>query len=806
MPERPAYPRHWEADVVTRDGATVHVRPILPADADSLQRLHLAQSEQSRFFRFFGYRDALSPEELERFTHVDHHDRVAFVVCGTDGHLCAMGGYDAVDTTTAEVAFYVGDAHQGHGLGSVLLDHLAAAGRERGFTRFVAEVLPTNRRMLSVFRNAGYSVTSEMEEGIVEVSLDLTTTDLSWRVMTAREQYAESRSMLHLMTPEEVVVVRRGGAARILDGLPADVTPWSGAPAGDHRVLAVVAVDDDDLVATVGELGRAGIRAAIVASGRDTADPEWHAAVLAAARGRGMRILGPGSHGLASPRAGNLTLVPELRTGGAIGVFAQGDRSSAAVLRRLVARGVAVSGFVSSGHRVDVSGNDAMQWWSADEETRVVALSLDSIGNPRKFARTARHLARTRTVICHIGSSTGQVAPPGHVVRTSPLPRAVLSDMLRQAGVLEATDLDELITLAQLAERLPPGGGRRVTVAATTASAARHVTRLARENGLAVDDGGVGVGVAVDLPLPGETPTDPGWDRDGPWALLISDREPPPALRGVAATDDAARGLLLLRRLVDAAPGEESQLVAADDVSPARVSALMEEFAGAGELGPEAAAGLLRHYGIHVIASVRVSTVADALAEAARRGYPLAVKADDPALRHRVDLGGVHLDVHDDADLAHAVRQLQELGVTRVELQRMVPSGPACVVTAVEDPLYGPVVSFGLAGDAVEILGDVAHRITPLSWRDVADLVRAPRAAVRLRGHRGAPAFDTRALEGLVGRVALLKDEFPAIRRIELNPVVVSPAGAFPLAARVELGDVRRADGVRRTLPTLGVE
>lgn len=802
MPHR--YPRHWEADVVTRDGATMHVRPILPSDADALQRLHLSQSEQSRVFRFFGARGALTAEELDRFTQVDHRSRVALVVTeGTSGPLCAMGCYDAVDGATAEVAFYVGDAHQGRGLGSILLDHLAAAGRERGFRRFTAEVLPTNRRMLSVFREAGYSTTAVVDEGIVEVSLDLTTTTEAWRVMTAREQYAESRSMLHLMTPESVVAVGSGAAGRVLDHLPA-LPRWDGAPTGG-RVLAVVAVDDDALAGTVRDLGRAGVRAAVVLSGRDTTDAAWHLALLKAARSGGMRILGPGSLGIASPAAGILTAVPAPRLGGELGVFAQGARSSAAILRRLRARGIPVEGFISAGHRIDISGNDAMQWWSGDGSTRVVALSLDSIGNPRKFARTARHLARTHTVVCHIGSRTGQMAPPGHVVRTSPLPRAVLSDMLRQAGVLEARDLDELVDLAQVALRLPPAPRHRLRLAATTAAAADHVRRVAAGRFECADDGEVGV--AVDLPLPGDEVSDPGWaGSPTTWTLAILDRDLPPALAGTFATDDAARAIDLAGRVAAGArPVDDSPLVHADDAVPGRLAALLARAAEGPVDGP-LAAEMLACYGITVEPTECAGTEEEALAAAARLGWPLAVKAVLPHLRHRVDLGGVHLDVHDAADLSHAVAELRDRGVALVELQRMVPPGPACVVTAVEDPLHGPVVSVALAGDAVEILGDVAYRIAPLSRRDVSELVRAPKAAVRLSGHRGVPAFDIAALEDVVARVAQMKDDFPAIRRIELNPVVVAAAGAFPLAARIEVDDTPRADGVRRTLPTLPTE
>lgn len=820
MPDSPAYPRHWEADIVARDGATMHVRPIVPGDAEGLQALHLGQSEQSRFFRFFGYRGALSDQELGRFTSVDHHERVALVVTeGVDGPLSAMGCYDAVDHSTAEVAFYVADSQQGRGLGSVLLDHLAAAGRERGYTRFVAEVLPTNRKMLSVFREAGYSISAGLEDGIVEVSFDLTTTEESWRVMTAREQHAESRSMRDLMTPEFVVAVASGRSGALLDLLaPGERHAWAGAlppEATGRRVLAVVAVDDAALVATLADLGRAGVRAAVVISGRDSTDPVWHADALAAARGDGMRIVGPGSYGLLTPAGDNLTFVPELMGGGVIGVFAQGERSSAALIDRLVRRGVPVSSLISAGHRIDVSGNDAMQWFGSDGTTRVVALALDSIGNPRKFARIARHLARTCTVVCHIGSTTGQAAPPGHVVRTSPLPRAVLSDMLRQAGVIEAVDHDELITIAQVAARLPEGAGRRIAVAATTAPARAFVRRAALERGLIPldDDAGDGAvtGIAVDLPLAGDAREPAAWEQPGavgpPWALAITDREEcGGALAGVAVLDDAGRALDVVARLAGRGPRDDSPLVAEDDVSPARVSALIATLAGRRRLDPDAAAQLLGHYGVAVVPVVRVATLAEALVEASRLGYPLAVKAADAVLRHRMDLGGVHLDVHDEADLAHAVRQVQSLGVLGVELQRMVANGPACVLAAEEDPLYGPVVSFGLAGDAVEILDDVAYRITPLSRRDVTGLVHAPKASVRLSGYRGLRAFDTRALEELVGRVSLLKDDFPSIRRIELNPVVVSHEGAHPLGVVVELLPAPRADGPRRTLPTLGVE
>lgn len=143
------YPEYWEADVVLRDGGTGHIRPISPDDADAVQSFHMSQSQNSIYLRFFTYKSSLSAKELKRFTDVDHRNRVAFVVTrGTD--IIGIGRYDRLDDPAeAEVAFNVSDSHQGRGLGSILLEHLAAAARENGIRRFSAEVLPENRKMIT---------------------------------------------------------------------------------------------------------------------------------------------------------------------------------------------------------------------------------------------------------------------------------------------------------------------------------------------------------------------------------------------------------------------------------------------------------------------------------------------------------------------------------------------------------------------------------------------------------------------------------------------------------------------------------
>src|SRR3954471_22211663 len=293
----PPYPAHWEADVVLADGGTAHLRPITPADADALQRFHVAQSPESIYLRFFAPYPRLTDADLHRFTNVDHVDRVALVATVGDD-IVAVGRYDRTGRRqegTAEVAFNVSNGHQGRGLGSVLLEHLAAAAREHGVHRFVAEVLPQNRRMLGVFRDAGYAVRHDFDDGVVSLSFDIDPTEQSLAVMAAREHRAEFRSVAALLAPRSVVLVgasRRAGTVghRLLQDLLAGdfagrvavVHPQADAVLGvpAHRSiadlpvdperpfdLAVIAVPAQAVLDVVHDCARAGVRGLVVVSG-----------------------------------------------------------------------------------------------------------------------------------------------------------------------------------------------------------------------------------------------------------------------------------------------------------------------------------------------------------------------------------------------------------------------------------------------------------------------------------------------------------------------------------------------------------
>jgi predicted CoA-binding protein/GNAT superfamily N-acetyltransferase len=207
----PGYPAHWEADVVASDGGIVHLRPILGSDADALVRFHASLSERTRYLRFFGPYPRMSERDLKRFSVVDHHARVAFI-CLLGGEIIAVGRYEGLPgpggrVEAAEVAFVARDTHQGRGLGSILLEHLAAAARENGLRRFEAEVLVENRAMVRVFREAGYQVSREFADGVVHLEFDIDPTERSLAVRDAREQRAEARSVHNALHPSSVAVI-----------------------------------------------------------------------------------------------------------------------------------------------------------------------------------------------------------------------------------------------------------------------------------------------------------------------------------------------------------------------------------------------------------------------------------------------------------------------------------------------------------------------------------------------------------------------------------------------------------------------
>ncbi|MFC9796485.1 GNAT family N-acetyltransferase [Streptomyces sp. NPDC127584] len=503
------YPDHWEADVVLRDGGTARIRPITADDADRLVSFYEQVSDESKYYRFFAPYPRLSAKDVHRFTHHDFVDRVGLAVT-VGGEFIATVRYDRIDdrgmpasfpADEAEVAFLVQDAHQGRGVASALLEHIAAVARERDIRRFAAEVLPANTKMIKVFTDAGYTQKRSFEDGSVRLHLDLEPTDRSLAVQRAREQRAEARSVQRLLTPRSVAVVGagrapggvgrtvlrnllgagftgrvyavnaalgEGGGAVEFDGVPAHP---SVAAIGEPVDLAIVAVPAERVPEAVADCGEHGVQGLVVLSAgyaeSGPAGRERQRQLVRQARSYGMRIIGPNAFGIINTAADvrlNASLAPQMPAAGRIGLFTQSGAIGIALLAGLHRRGAGLSSFISAGNRADVSGNDFLQHWFDDPGTDVVLLYLESIGNPRKFTRLARRTAAVKPVVVVKGARHSGSAPPGHRVPVTRIPHATVSALLRQAGVIRVDTVTELVDAGLLLAAQPLPDGPRVAI------------------------------------------------------------------------------------------------------------------------------------------------------------------------------------------------------------------------------------------------------------------------------------------------------------------------------------------------------
>ncbi|WP_436761933.1 bifunctional acetate--CoA ligase family protein/GNAT family N-acetyltransferase [Streptosporangium sp. V21-05] len=870
--EAAQYPAHWEADVVLSDGGTAHVRPIRPADADRLRSFYGRLSDESIYFRFFGPRPRLSEREITWFTNVDYEGRVALIATiGTE--MVAVIRYDRIEPGEAEVAFLVEDAHQGRGVASVLLEHLAATAREKGIARFVADVLPANQKMMAVLKQVGYTAQSRFADGVVRMTLDLTPTETAQEVTASREHRAESRSIERLLSPGSVAVVGAGrepggiGQTVLRNLLGADfagpvypvhrearalagVRAYPSVTAIDGEVdLAVLAVPADGVIEVVKECAEKGVRGLIVvSSGFGETGPEGRARqdeLARIARAYGLRVVGPNCLGIANTDPAvrlNATLAATLPGLGRVGFFSQSGALGTALLQRVAQRGMGISSFVSAGNRADVSGNDLLQYWEEDPRTDVILLYLESLGNPRKFARLARRISRRKPIVVVKSGGTTQDVPTGHAAPVLGLPDTALSALFEQAGVIRVDDLIQQFDVAQLLAYQPLPAGSRVGLVSNSDAmallAADACVRVGLEPRPPVNLGAracpeefgealTSVIPDVDAVVAIYMPPIPGDGAKVAAELLRASRD---CGKPVLATFEGRIGMLDELR-VGAAPGrgsipsyaapEEAVRALAHVVRHARwlerPAGLPEEIEGVdagaardlvlatlGDAPAEIdASELLARYGVEVWPSETVESPEEAVKAASRLGWPVVLKAAGPEAAMRAGTVRLGLSGPDGVRDAYAdlTRQLEPEAVLTVQRMAPQPAVPT-VAGAMDDPAFGAVVSFGLGEITARLLRDEAYRLAPLTREDAAALVRSPRAAPLLLGEYGYPPVAVEALEDLLIRLGRLADDLPEVARLTLDPVLVGESGVIVLGARAVLRSHEgpRPDGGPRRL------
>jgi acetate---CoA ligase (ADP-forming) len=852
-------------DVVLRDGSTLRLRPTSAADEQALVEFFERLTPESRYLRFQGA-VGVDPHLTTAFLRSDGDESLSLIgeLAGNDGvaRVIGLGTWIRLrDRSRAEVAFVVADEFQRRGIASRLLERLAAHARHAGIDRFVAQVLPENAAMLRVFGDTGFEVRRRYVGGVVEVEFALTTSAEVLDRMAERDHSAVAASLGSFFKPASVAVIgasaRRGtiGGELFRNVIAGDFSgaaypvnhkgdPVGGVP-GYRSIedlpvsieLAVICVPGEHVLeATLAAL-RAGVRAICVISAgfaeTGSEGRERQEELLAVVRSYGARLIGPNCLGVASGASRlNATFARSAFPIGSVAFSSQSGALGLALLEQADARGLGLSSFVSIGNKADVSSNDLLEYWEDDPETDVVLLYLESFGNPRKFARVAGRVARSKPILA-MRSGTSNAGARAAASHTAALAGSdvVVDALFREAGVLRATTLQELLDTAVLLTSLPATAGNRVAVLTNAGGLGILCADACEAHGLVLPEltpetravlaEGVPKEASLANPIDllgsanaatyeraiGPILADPNIDAvialfvppvvEGPRAVeellgRYASESDKPLLSVVMSADGSARGGFEYPESAAHALGLAAQRAAwlrrpvgtTPDliVDHARARAIVDA-AGEGWLDANDAHALLEAYGVPLVLERRAATPDDAAAAAEELGLPAVVKTAT-AGAHKTESGGVVLDLRTADEVRAAAAQM----AGPVIVQQYLTEGAELLAGIVQDPVFGPLVAFGPGGVLAELIGSANFALAPLTDVDAAELLGTGKAAKLVDGWRGAPAADRAALTDLLHRLSRLAVDLPEVTELDLNPVLAGPGGCVAVDLRIRIG------------------
>jgi acetyl coenzyme A synthetase (ADP forming)-like protein len=723
--------------------------------------------------------------------------------------------------------------------------------------------LPENVAMLSVFADAGFDLSRELAGGTVEIAFAIASTERYRETVDRRDHAAVVSSLRPFFEPGSVAVLgaspRPGSIGGTIcrniaeAGFPGAIHPVNrsgesiaGLPAyqsieevpGDIDLVVICLPAEAVLDGARAALGR-GVRAlCVISAGFAEVGAEGHAReeeLLELVRGHGARLLGPNCLGIAVTAARlNATFAPRSFPPGRIGFSSQSGALGLALLERSATRALGFSSFVSIGNKADVSSNDLLEYWEDDPATDVVLLYVESFGNPRRFGRIARRVARRKPILAMKSGRTrsGARAAGSHTAALAGSEEAV-DALFRQAGVLRAVTAEELIDVAALLSAHSPPRGRRVAVvtnagglgilcadaceaaglelpalAAETTAALRELLPLQASVANPVDMLGSATAESYRHALP-IVQADPGIDAvialfvpaatvlvADVWEAIRSDaRRDKPVLPVVLAADSppgsfpypesAARALgraversEWLRRPAGSIPALEGIDRHAAEEIVGRALAREND----GWLAPAETRALLGAYGIPLVAEEEAAGPAQAAAAASRLGFPVVVKTAEAGV-HKTERGGVALGLTTSAEVEEATARIGGA----VVIQPMVSGGTELLAGVVQDPVFGPLVAFGPGGVFAELIGEAAFRIAPLTDIDADELVHVGKTGQLVAGFRGESPKDPGALTDLLHRLSRLAEDLPFVAELDLNPVLALPTGCVAVDARVRV-------------------
>ena len=859
-----------------RDGAVVELRPVTPQDGELLGTFLAGLSQESRALRFLsaGIDAHAAGRELAASAGLG---LLAFEGMRLIGHGCLI----PTDPGCAEVAFAIDDAAQGLGLATLLLERLVEAAARLDLRRLTAEVDPYNHHMVRVFEDVGLPVSVRLADGVLHVEMAAAMGAEGQAQIVERHRCATVAGLRHVLRPESVAVIgasTRAGSvgATLLDNILAGgyrgalhiVHPRAATLHGHATVrsvedlppgvdLAIVAVPAAGVMEVARQCAAAGVHALLVisagfgeagAAGRRRQDE-----LLAICRQAGMRLVGPNCLGVIvnDPDVRlNATFAAQRTRPGRVALASQSGGVGIVAMDLAERRGTGLAAFVSLGDRADVSSNDLLRAWSADDEVGVIALYLESFGNPRAFAGVAREVARHKPIVAVKAgrSHAGLRAAASHTGALIEGADELVDVLFADAGVTRVDTVAELLDAAAVLADGRIGRDPRVAILTNAGGAGIACSDACEQEGLRLarlsaatrarirdarpeaatgnpidliaganaehftaaftalaDDPGVDLAIVVHVELADED--------GGPIAAVAAAaaRFDVPVI-AVALAQSAPHGIdgrvVLVdtpeaaARAVGHAAARARWLARPEDPTPrpagvdraAGAAVIAEALAGGEEwLAPNQAQELARAYGLPLAPARVVACIAEVAGAAAELDGAVAVKAIAPGLVHKTDADAVRLNLANPEAARLAATDLdarlraQGYEPSGFLVQDMIGEGVELLVGALNHASYGPIVACGAGGTLAELLDDVGMRLAPVGRRTARDLIRGLRTAKLLDGWRGAPRCDTAAVVDVVVRIATLIDDRPEIAELEINPLIAMPGGVSAVDLRVRL-------------------
>jgi acetyl coenzyme A synthetase (ADP forming)-like protein len=810
------YPAELEAEVALRDGSLIRIRPIRPEDAEPLLAFLRALPEEDRRLRFSTLGNDLDRAARDE-THVDYvHSLGLVATVGPEKDIVGHGLYAPYGDACADVAFAIAREYQGLGLATLLLGHLAQAAAANGIETFKATVLPENQRMLDVLRDSGFPIKMEYDVGAIEVTFPTSLSADGLASFEDREEVASANALQRVLYPGSVAVIgasRDAGAVgavvvrnlvasgfrgRIYPVNPSastiqDLTAYPSVESiPGHVDLAVVAVPAASVMEVAEQCGRKGVQTLLVLSagfgeigeqGRQRQDDLLHVC-----RTHGMRLIGPNCFGVIntdplSPM--NATFGPVPPVAGRIGLAGQGSAVGLAPVDIIMARELGFSSVVSMGNRADISSNDLLGFWHSDPRTDVILLYLESFGNPRKFARLARSIGKSKPIVALKSgrSPIGARARDPHTNAFVASSDVKVDALFRQAGVIRTDTLDEMLDVADLLVHQPLPAGSRVAIVTNVDGPAIVCADTCRSLDLHVP----ALSESTQSALRRILPTDACVLNPVDMLASATPEQYREVVRLVADDPNVDAIIVISFPLLVGQPQDVARAVAAAIETIGPLKPVLGVFMSATPMSalttptgripdyrmPEPAARALAHVVRYADWKSQLSDVTVELPDVQRHEAALL-------LAEALGTGGGWLAPGD-------VRRLLKLyGVPTIE-PRVAPHGVEMLISVVNDPQFGPTVACGPGGSLVGLLKDLAVRLTPLAHSDASGMLHELRSFPLLNGYRGSAPCDTAALEDALRRIGALADDHSCIAELDCNPVVVTAAGASVVNARIRL-------------------